>query len=132
MSAIAGDSEWTALPPGVLPEVGGGARLDTTAVDAAGREWRRVHIVGLRDRNVVAIAWSQPADAYDERLLNAVLTNMTLPSAPVYSDGDLIDQLTGEAGFAMPLPGLWLNEEQPTMVTSRSAACDGTGTGASW
>ena len=89
--------------------------FDTFAIAADGREWHRAHIVGLRDRNVVAITWSQPADQYDEQLLDGILAAIELPSAPVYSDGDLIDPLTGDAGFAMPLPGHWNFEEQPTL-----------------
>ena len=58
--------------------------------------WRRVHIVGLRERNVVAIAWSQPADEFDEALLDSVLASIELKPAPVYSDGDLIDPSPGE------------------------------------
>ena len=115
VASVAGSSDWIDLPPGILPEVVGGARLDTIATAADGREWHRTHVVGLRDRNVVAIAWSQPADAFDEELLDAVLAAMDLPSAPVYSDGDLIDALTGDAGFTMPLPGHWVFEEQPTL-----------------
>ncbi len=115
VAAIAGGSDWSELPPGVLPEVDGGARLDTIAVAPDGREWRRAHIVGLRDRNLVAITFAQPTDVYDDRLLDAILAGISLPSAPVYSDGDLLDGQTGHAGFAMPLPGMWLGEEQPTL-----------------
>ncbi len=115
VAAIAGSSEWTELPPDVLPQVEGGVRLETTAVDPAGREWRRVHIVGLRERNAVAIAWSQPTSRYDARLLDAVLAGLVLTPAPKYSDGDLVDPWRGEPNFTMPIPGLWLDSDQPTL-----------------
>lgn len=115
VAAIAGGSDWSELAPGLLPEVEGAARLDSIAVASDGREWRRAHIIGLRDRNLVAITFAQPTDVYDDRLLDAILGGISLPSAPVYSDGDLLDGQTGHAGFTMPLPGMWLGEEQPAL-----------------
>jgi hypothetical protein len=117
VGGTAGSQAWSDLPPDVLPQIEGGARLETTATDDAGREWRRVHIVGLRKRNVVAIAWSQPADRFDPALLDAVLATVELTPAPVYSDGDLIDDVIdpflGESDFRMPIPGFWTDADQP-------------------
>ncbi len=115
VGAIAGSSEWTLLESGVLDQITGAARLETTALDQGGREWRRVHIVGLRERNIVAIAWSQPADDFDTALLDAVLATVELTPAPVYSDGDLIDQFTSGSDYRMPMPGFWTGGDQPLL-----------------
>ena len=115
VEAIAGSTAWTPLEPALLDQIEGGARLESTATDEAGREWRRVHIVGLRERNGVAIAWSQPSDVYDPGLLHAVLASVELTPAPTYSDGDLIDPWRGEPAFTIPLPGLWTDVEQPVL-----------------
>ena len=111
---IAGSDEWTDLPPGVLPGLEGGARVDTTAIAADGRPWRRAHIVGLQARNVVAIAWSQPVDVYDEALAEAIIGGISLGEAPVNSDGDLIPWTT-ETDYTMVLPGTWFWSEQPKL-----------------
>jgi hypothetical protein len=113
VAAVAGSDAWMPLAPGVLPDVEGGARLDTRAVAADGREWRRVHIVGLRERNLVAVTWAQPGDAFDPGLLDAVLAALRLTEAPAYSDGDLVR--AAEERFSMPVPGLWITTSQPTL-----------------
>ena len=116
VAEIAGSASWIPLDPEVLPQIEGGVRLETTAQATDGRVWRRVHIVGLRERNVVAIAWSQPAALFDEALLTSVLASIELTPAPVYSDGDLIHPEPGESanGFTMPIPGVWVSADQPT------------------
>lgn len=113
VEAIAGSTDWEFLPPDALPQIDGASRLETVATDASGRAWRRVHIVGLRERNLVSIAWSQPADTFDPALLAAVLDRTDLGVAPRYGDGDLVDPWS-EPDFALPIPGLWLDVEQPT------------------
>ena len=110
---IAGSDAWTDLPPGVIPDLEGGARVDTTAVAADGREWRLVYIVGLKARNVVAIAWSQPTEVYDESLLSSVLDGIVLGEAPVSGDGDLVAMADDE--FSMPVPGFWGFVSQPAL-----------------
>ena len=110
---IVGSDAWTDLPPDVLPELVGGARVDTTAIAADGRPWRRSHVVGLKARNVVAIAWSQPEDVFDEALADAVIGGVELGEAPVYSDGDLV-RTTGDVA-TMLIPGLWFGEDQPAI-----------------
>ena len=70
-----------------------------------------MYVVGLRDRNLVAIAYSQPAASFDESLLDAILASVELPSAPVYSDGDLVTST--QDAFVMPIPGTWQTVSQP-------------------
>ena len=113
VAGVAGSAAWTPLPPGTLPQVTGGAQVETTTTDDAGREWRRVHIVGLNERNLVTVAWSQPAVSWDPSLLADILANVTLTPAPIYSDGDLTEW-AASGDFAMPIPGLWFGEDQPT------------------
>jgi hypothetical protein len=117
VAAIAESDAWVPLEARLLPEVVGGLRLDTTAPGPDGQDWHRVHIVGLRDRNLVAIAWSQPAAEFDERLLEQVLLAIELPSAPAYSDGDLVDSDAGQgiADYRFPIPGHWSWVDQPTL-----------------
>ena len=69
--------------------------------------------MGLKARNVVAIAWSQPAAVFDESLLDAILAGIVLTEAPVYSDGDLAPR--GWTEFTMSVPVIWGFEEQPTL-----------------
>lgn len=107
-----GRPAWGALRPGLLPEVVNAARAESVVL-IDGTEWRRVNIVGLRDRNLVAIAWAQPVDAYDGSLLDHVLSAMTLPSAPRYSDGDLA--ASRQDAFEIQVPGVWDTTEQPRL-----------------
>ena len=104
VATVAGGSAWTPLGPGVLA-VKGGARLDTTVATTDGRPWHRVFIVGLRNRNVVAIAWSQPVAVYDELLLASVVSSIELTPALYYNDGDLIDPPLRGSKFTMSIPG---------------------------
>jgi hypothetical protein len=110
---VAGSGPWRLLPPQVLSELEGGARSDVDREDDAGRAWRHVYVVGLRGRNAVAIAWRQPVDSFDRALLDAVLTQLELPRAPVYSDGDLV--ATASEAFELPMPGFWTGEFQPNL-----------------
>jgi hypothetical protein len=112
IATVAGDDAWTDLPADVLPEIVDGVWLDTTGPDKDGRAWRRVYVAGLIERNLVGIAWSQPADVFDETLMRDVLGAMTLTGAPVYSDGDLLPTESGD--WSMPIPGMWQWEDQPT------------------
>ena len=134
VARIAGNDAWVSLQPGVLPEVTGRCRPPFDVVDGAGREWRRVYIVGLRDRNLVAIAWSQPAVAYNKALLDEVLAALELPSAPEYRDGDLHDSDSGEgvSDYSLPIPGHWVDVDRPPSTASHSAAWTGSPVGASW
>ncbi len=117
VAAIAGSASWTPLDSDVLPQIDGGVRLETTGQVTDGRVWRRVYIVGLRERNVVAIAWSQPDDQFDGALLTSVLASIELTPAPVYSDGDLVrPPPSGSQGsFFIPVPGLWVTSDQPSL-----------------
>ena len=114
VATIVGSETWTDLPAGVLPQVEHGAMLDTIDTAKDGRSWRRIHIVGLRERNLVAIAWSQPAEAFDRALLDQILAGIHLLPAPVYSDGDLV-RSAAEGAFTMPVPGLWQDLDQPAL-----------------
>ena len=117
VAEIAGSSSWTPLAPGDLPQIERGVRLESTGLATDGRAWQRIHIVGLRERNVVTIAWSQPADDFDGRVLTSVLDSIELTPAPVYSDGDLTDLKRAEyrGEFSIPIPGLWATSDQPTL-----------------
>ena len=115
VAEIAGSTSWIPLEPGVLPQVEGGVRLETTGQATDGRMWRRVHIVGLRERNVVTIAFSQPDDKFDHSLLASVLDSIELKPAPVYSDGDLYDNFTDASDYRMPESGLWTDVDQPLL-----------------
>jgi hypothetical protein len=110
---VAGSQTWSDLPSDVLPEVEGGARLDTEARDVDGRAWHHVYIVGLREQNAVAILWRQPTEVYQPTLLDAVLAGSHLPPAPVYTDGDLSVSRELGADFTMLMPGFWVGAEQP-------------------
>jgi hypothetical protein len=101
---------WQPLLPEVLEDVEGGLRLESVAL-IDGRSWKRTYVIGLRDRNLVAIAWAQPVDTFDKALFDAVLAGMSLPPAPVYSDGDLA--IAHQDRFELPVPGLWATTEQP-------------------
>jgi hypothetical protein len=115
VASITGTSAWTALDDPLLPEVTGAARQDATSVDGDGRVWRHVVIVGLRDRNAVSIAWSQPEAGFDDVLLDRVLAGIELPSGPVYSDGDLIEATALDGSFRLPMPGHWITPDQPRL-----------------
>ena len=132
VSAIAGATDWKPLDDGVLPEVEGGQRLETRSTATDGRPWRHVFIIGLRDRNAVAFAWSQPADAFDAALFDAIIRETDLPSAPVYSDGDLLEWPTtdGIGRYTMPIPGHWITAEQPTLDGVPISGVDRYGDGA--
>jgi hypothetical protein len=111
VGAAVGSSEWIPLADGYLPELVDPVRVDTVGVDEAGRRWHRVQVVGIRDRNVAAISWAQPAETFDENLFGHVLASVALPSAPVYSDGDLWPVVVGP--FSLDIPGLWVAYSQP-------------------
>jgi hypothetical protein len=113
IAEVAGSDAWADLPADILPEIVDGAWLDTTGPGPEGRDWRRVYVAGLVARNVVGIAWSQPADVFDEALMRSVLGEMTLTAAPEYSDGDLLP--TESTDWSMPISGMWQWEEQPTL-----------------
>ncbi len=114
VAAVAGGSAWTPLGPDVLA-VNGGSRLDTTVATTDGRPWHRVFIVGLRNRNVVAIAWTQPVAVFEESLLASVLGSIELTPLPYYDDGDLIDPPLRDTNFTMPIPGFWATSEHPEL-----------------
>ncbi len=114
VAKIAGADAWTAVPPGVLPEIDGGkARLEATHIGPDGREWRTVYVVGVLKRNVVTFSWSQPADVFDQDQLDEVLAGVILLGAPVYGDGDLMP-VTSDM-FSMPIPRSWQTADQPSI-----------------
>ena len=62
---------------------------------------------------MAAISWAQPAETFDENLFGEVLASVALPSAPVYSDGDLVPVAVGP--FSADIPGVWAGYTQPTI-----------------
>ncbi|MFL5726170.1 MAG: hypothetical protein ACJ77F_07505 [Chloroflexota bacterium] len=108
---IAGSDDWKPLPAGVLVDLEDGVQLETTLV-VDGVEYRSRYLVGHVARNAAAITWTQPSSSWDAVLLDRVLASMTLPPAPVYSDGDLVEVRVRDS-FSMSVPGTWQTFEQP-------------------
>jgi hypothetical protein len=113
VAEIAGTDDWTPLPAETVTGLVDGAIIETTGTGPDGAPWRRVYITGIKARNLVTFAFSQPVDIFDQGVLDEILASLDLGEAPQYSDGDPIPADQGP--FSMDVPGSWITPAQPEL-----------------